>query len=289
MHFPIRLKTIIFCISLIFLSISPGFSASIPQLINYNGTLTDTGGTPVPDGNYDVTFKIYDASTAGTVLWTETWNTSTSQVIVSGGNFNAMLGAHNPIPLSFFSDHSVAYLGVTVGTDSEMMPRQKITSVGYAFAAENGVPKGGIMMWSGAINQIPTGWALCDGTNGTPNLKNRFIAGAGDTYTVGTTGGEAAHVLTAAEMPSHTHIQDAHAHGITDPGHAHIPSINGGASGTTRIRGGGPDNMYNQGLVNSNTTGISINNTIATNQNTGGGAAHENRPPFYALAYIMKL
>ena len=60
--------------------------------------------------------------------------------------------------------------------------------VGAAPAA-SGVPTGAIMMWSGASTAIPTGWVLCDGTNSTPDLRNRFVIGAGDTYAVGTTGG----------------------------------------------------------------------------------------------------
>jgi hypothetical protein len=194
----------IFC----FLFVSFAFAGTIPQLINYNGTLTDTEGVPVADGNYDVEFNIYDAPTGGNLLWTEVWNATTTKVIAFKGNFNAMLGAHNPIPTSFFSDHPVAYLGVRIGTDSEMLPRQRIMSVGYAFIAGNGVPKGGIIMWSGGVNQIPEGWALCNGQNGTPDLRDRFIVGAGSGYAVGATGGINSNNI------SHTHTGPAHVHTI---------------------------------------------------------------------------
>ncbi|MCX5905264.1 MAG: hypothetical protein NTV89_17740, partial [Proteobacteria bacterium] len=164
----------------------PHSYSGVPQLINYQGKLTDKNGSAVPNGSYDATFSIYDVASGGTALWSETWTTSTSQIKTVGGVFNAMLGTYLTIPATFFSQNQTTYLGIKVGTDSEMIPRQKITSVGYAFSAgnaetansaSNGVPQGAIMMWSGAINQIPAGWALCNGTNGTPDLRDRFIVG----------------------------------------------------------------------------------------------------------------
>lgn len=111
----------------------------------------------------------------------------------------------------------------------------------------------GIILFSGAIADIPSGWYLCDGSNGTPNLRDRFVVGAGSSYGVGDTGGEATHVLTIAEMPAHDHV------------------ITGGTAG-------GSGHVRRDALNNSNHT---------SNQ-TGSGSAHENRPPYYALAYIMK-
>lgn len=260
--------------------------AGVPQLINYHGTLTDKTGATVPDGQYAVVFSIYDVPTGGTPLWTETWNdTSSSSVVVTGGSFNAVLGTFTPIPLSFFSDHPVTYLGVKVGNDSEMLPRQRIVSVGYAFTAGDGVPKGGIIMWSGAVDQIPDGWALCDGNNGTPDLRDRFVLGAGNKYNKGDIGGEAMHTLTIAEMPSHTHIQNPHSHQTiagfesfigVNPGDTNRNLVYYNASGTGNVANAAPSVTYTSEVT-------------ATNQYTGGGQPHNNMPPYYALAYIMKL
>ena len=86
-----------------------------------------------------------------------------------------------------------------------------------------GVPSGCILMWSGAISAIPSGWVICDGNNSTPNLTDRFVihasADSGDTYDVGDTGGSTtsgSHSLTEAELASHTHTinNDTHNHDI---------------------------------------------------------------------------
>ena len=133
------------------------------------------------------------------------------------------------------------------------------------------VPSGGIIMWSGAVSAIPSGWVLCNGSNGTPDLRSRFIVGAsGDgsnnvtfnadtgavssNYSVGATGGSVAHQLTEQEMPSHSHPYAAN-------------------------RGGSDYGCCNP--ANGSPSG-------GTTSATGGDDYHENRPPYYALAFIMK-
>ena len=118
------------------------------------------------------------------------------------------------------------------------------------------VPIGIITEWSGSIASIPPKWRLCDGSGGTPDLRDRFIVGAGNSYGVGTTGGEATHTLSIGEIPSHTHS---------------------GVAGTGWFGG------FSTGGGGGAVTG---NGTIGY---SGGGGAHENRPPFYALAYIMRV
>jgi microcystin-dependent protein len=296
------IKIILLTAVVVLFSVVASYAVNVPQLINYNGTLTDKNGVPVT-GNFDMVFRIYDAPSGGNVLWSETWNSSTSKVTVVNGTYNVMIGFQNPIPATFFADHPVTldhpglYLGIKVGTDSEMMPRQQITSVGYAFSAGNGVPKGGIIMWNGAIADIPAGWALCDGVERTladgskvtpPNLRDRFIVGAGSGYAVGATGGEASHVLSIAEMPSHTHTQNEHTH-IQDA-HSHNRYVGVGTDESSPYY---PSKSSVDKDLYTSIAGQSVTatnqNTTATNQNNGGGAAHENRPPYYALAFIMKL
>jgi len=140
-----------------------------------------------------------------------------------------------------------------------------------AFVLANGIPSGAITLWSGSVASIPSGWYLCDGTNGTPNLQNRFVVGAGDTYAVDDTGGSADAIVVA------------HTHSVTDPGHTHTYKYNNNVTqgGAESIEDGPVTNTTSSGAINSATTGISI-------ASTGSSGTDANLPPYYALAYIMK-
>lgn len=172
------------------------------------------------------------------------------------------------------------------------------------------IPTGLISMWSGSIASIPSGWVLCDGNNGTPNLMDRFVVGAGSSYAVGATGGAATVALSATEIPSHTHSFSGSGNTSNSGNHAHNGSTsNTGAHTHSYDRpydpGTGQGNNPYSAKITAGTTGSSgahsHNFTTAgggdhshsfsvsgTTGATGSGSAHENRPPYYALAYIMK-
>ena len=154
--------------------------------------------------------------------------------------------------------------GSTLQTLDNLYPiLQNAPAVSATFTA------GMIMIWSGSLGSVPSGWVLCDGTNSTPDLRDRFVVAAGNTYAVGATGGSADAITVS------------HTHAITDPGHLHTIPVTG-----PDVFGGGPYN-YNAdfGVGTSNTstatTGISINTA-------GTSGTNQNLPPYYALAYIMK-
>ena len=143
-------------------------------------------------------------------------------------------------------------------------------------AVTNTVPSGLIAIWSGSTGSIPSGWLLCNGSNGTPDLRNSFILGAGNTYAVGATGGS-----TDAIVVSHTHTATSV---VTDPGHTHSY----GVSSTTGSGGNfivGPSAGSQSGNIVTATTGVTVATTNATAGVSGSGA---NMPPYYALAFIMK-
>ena len=146
-----------------------------------------------------------------------------------------------------------------------------------AFVLANGIPSGSIVMWSGSIGSIPTGWLLCNGSSGTPDLRDRFIVGAGSTYAVAATGGNA-----NATLVSHSHTANS---SVSDPQHSHNTFGQYGGGGNP----GGSLNAQNPGGRNEPTTSSSTGITVATSISTeGSSATNANLPPYYALAYIMK-
>jgi microcystin-dependent protein len=135
-----------------------------------------------------------------------------------------------------------------------------------------------VMMWSGSIATIPSGWLLCDGTNSTPDLRNRFIIGANaDDAGVAKTNITGSPTQTGGSKDA---IVVSHTHTINDPGHTHVTNTSGPDQ-----RDGGPFNYtanWTPGSVSgSSTTGISINST-------GSSGTNANLVPYYALAFIMK-
>lgn len=165
--------------------------------------------------------------------------------------------------------------GVTLQTLDNLYPILQTSA-----ATTNPFTTGMIIIWSGSIGSIPTGWVLCNGSNGTPDLRDRFVVAAGSTYSVGQTGGSANAIVV-----SHTHTATS-----TDSGHIHGQTW---TSPDDFNLGGEPpgaviapdNNRYGSFNNNTNTGTANISTTIASTGSSGTGA---NLPPYYALAYIMK-
>jgi microcystin-dependent protein len=286
----------------------------------------------------------------------------------------------------------------SLGTNTTQLATTAFVNASILYA----VPAGVITLWSGSIASIPTGWSLCNGTSGTPDLRDRFVVGAGSSYAVNATGGANTVTLDASMIPSHTHTISAsgssgnastdhthaltasgttsghsndhthsgttsavsndhahtfsgttsgqsntHTHAVSDPGHAHSTTSWQGGAANGAGGGGDPGQRLSSNVAvtsSTATTGITVGNASAdhshtysgttsgitanhthtvttggvsanhthtvtvtgtsggqstthnhaisvsaTAANTGGGLAHENRPPYLALAYIMKL
>jgi microcystin-dependent protein len=183
---------------------------------------------------------------------------------------------------------------------------------------DTSIPIGGIIMWSGAGVTLPSNWKLCDGTtyNGvtTPDLRGRFILSSGQgsgltNRTTGGTGGAETVTLSLGQMPSHTHGVSAntngggeHTHTITEPnngqGHLHFMANGMGIPYSTDTgwltsgdgRGSRANTEFSTTGITINSTNSAHNHTITVSESTrGSNQAHENMPPFYVLAFIMRV
>lgn len=298
-----------------------------PSNMNVQGRLTDDTGAPVPAGFKQFTFKIFDAPTGGTEIWPAGAGEEQAVATDDNGLWDATVGAVIPLTDDVFADTArwleiriddgvnppetlsrvkistspfvwqasrseyadssttVADLAIHNGKlDNDAVTTDKIASgaVELSDLNQNGaadgqvmkwngsqwvvgyeMPAGVIVMWSGTAATIPPGWALCDGANGTPDLRNRFVMGATD---AGGTGGS-----TTASWGNHTHTVDPPNTGTTSNSSSYCLVWEVGGQ-----------------CVAANGHTHSVN--IAPFASASDGANSVSIiPPYYNLAYIMKL
>ena len=161
---------------------------------------------------------------------------------------------------------------------------ETLDGLSYAQIANSATPSGCIAIWSGSITSIPSGWRLCDGTDGTPDLRDKFVVCAGTTYPRGSTGGYANRTpsvssssinnttLTVSQLPSHTH---------TIPNDYYNNATTGASSGENGASGSPTGHTETTGATGG---GGGHNHSVSVSCNS-----YDNRPAYYHLAYIMKL
>jgi hypothetical protein len=221
---------------------------------------------------------------------------------------NVGIGTNDPGSFKLSVNGSVSATSLTVGS-----------------VTNSSVPSGLIAMWSGALDALPTGWKICDGTSSTPNLANKFILGSeqngGGDPTVGQSGGAHAPNITANQLPAHTHQisdQGGHGHSSTGGGGAHSHNCFGTYGKQFVARGNaiqyntysnnplmachvngwqnGGNVIINQiraGSVGNHTHGIADGGQHShggdTANNQTNAQTFDNRPAYYVLAFIMKI
>ncbi len=179
---------------------------------------------------------------------------------------------------------------INVYSNSETLPRASLKFTRYSVSNGTSVPQGTILPWYGKLDEIPDGFYLCDGKNGTPDLRNRFIVGAGDAYKLTDIGGENEVTLEAPQIGSHYHYW----------GYEH-PGNNSGSfirqNGNTVLKAsmlpvgagyeGWNGSHYSDGFRSM--TSYTSNTITSLAVATEAQKPHENRPPYYALYFIMKV
>ena len=303
-------------------------AAAANAAFTYQGVLRAADGTALSSKTQTVKLRLYASETGGTALWGRTCNVSLDDAGLFNTELSDETGTAIPGgPTATLASVLAANAGTTLwvgldvdGTSGEIAPRQKILPVPFAVVASDvakasgnfavagratarsaeiagavvagsvqtsgdvsvggnltvsgtisgcgTVPVGGIILWNGTADDVPDGWALCNGQvkNGlaTPNLCDRFVVGAGGEYKPNATGGAKEVTLTVDQMPAHTHDYK-----FT------------GAD----LNGSWKDHNYFYCQKNE----YSGNDNKKTTESAGGGRAHENRPPYYALCYIMRV
>ncbi len=207
-----------------------------------------------------------------------------------------------PVPTSRSDLSITAGSNSPAGSEAVFPNLDNYLRAAYAFIAQNyaditanalllplRLPTGMIMLWSGSVALIPSGYVICDGSNGTPDLRNRFVVGAGSTYAVAATGGATS--VASDSQGAHTHTGATGSHVLTEsqmPAHTHTYGMGGGVGG-----GNYPD----MDPLDGNTPQLT-----QTTSSTGGGTGHTHTissdgghthtvatlPPYYALCYVMK-
>jgi len=232
-----------------------------------------------PVGNGQQFFDNNGLPLAGGLIYT--YQAGSSTLLTTYTTVNGTIANTNPIVLDasgrtpneiwMQTGYSYKFIIKTAGTVTLQTLDNLYPILQNAPASAPTLPTGAIILWSGSIGSIPSGYVICDGTNSTPDLRDRFVIGAGSTYAVGATGGSADAIVV-----SHTHTAT-----VTDPGHAHTTgqafSGSGSVGGT-----GGPSGVTTS--TSTATTGITV-----ANASTGTSGTGANLPPYYSLAYIMKI
>ncbi len=240
--------------------------------------LTNSSDLPILYARNDRNVSIGDANpgVARLKIVSATSDNTSYGLVVQNSNGSNVLVVRSDNRVGIGKDNPTGILDV----------QGKIREYGYEL-----LPRGVIVMWSGSIASIPPGWALCDGGTytapdgaqvTTPNLKDRFIVGAGGSYSVGATGGSNTVTLTVDQIPSHTHSASCSTDG--EHTHTYYPKANG----LSMPRGSYSDSGFQYPVTGTTDPAGSHSHTITIGA-TGGGQPHENRPPYYALAFIMKL
>ena len=254
--------------------------------LNVTGNLTVGGEFKDGDGNF---------GTSGQVLSSD----GTDTAWINAGSLTAGAAAEVGVSAATASaDHFITMVdtasgneNIRVDTDLKYNPvTNTLTATNFAGSGANltgivGVPSGCIILWSGAADAIPTGFVLCNGSNSTPDLRGRFIVGYSDTdndYDVNDTGGSKDNTLSVSQLPSHNHSFS----GSASHNHTHTKATHPSGSGPEQNQSGGPEDRTNFG--DTGTTSTATVTISGTTGNQGSGTAIENRPPYYALCYIMK-
>ena len=259
---------------------------SVDELTARNANIT---GITTSSGDLYVSGRFRDVNsatgTAGQILsstgngvdWIDANTTSVANSINVGVNLD---GTNADQFVSFFGANSGNNPN-RVDNDFTYNPSTNTLKVGNIIDSSGNASAfvtGMIILWYGDTSNIPGGWVLCNGSNSTPDLRDRFVIGAGNNFNSGNTGGNNSITLSEANLPSHRHYVVSNSFGGQNRTNSNVSANNQVAKGT------GAGNLYES--YNLASTGS--NASAGRSSSVGSGSAFDNKPLYHALCYIMK-
>lgn len=223
----------------------------------------------MPEHSHKIETFIYDSGSGTVKIKRAVQPDGTATMPI---NAMSIAGSSQPHP-NMPPYYTLLYIQKTGVTPSDYATVEQVEEIVQEALREppagSNVPTGGIIIWSGASNAVPDGWALCDGTNGTPDLRGRFVLGESENYSVGETGGSEEVTLTVAQMPEHEHVENVGKSGVSKK----LVTYSGS--------GGSIAGAY------ASASDTSVGQIVVKTDRTGSSQPHPNMPPYYVLAYIM--
>ena len=280
---------------------SSAVNLNVSSNLTVGGDLSVSGKLKDGDGNFGTSGQILASDGTDTA-----WINAGSLTAGAAAEVGVTAVNDNSSHFITFVDTSSGNENIKVDTNLTYNPSTNTLNVpnisgnGSGLSGIEAFVTGMIILWYGNTGNIPTGFVLCDGNNNTPDLRDRFVVGAGSAYSPNNTGGSSSVTLSTAQIPSHNHTTSVSGTTSTKSLTGDVRRISEGfrASGTasgvfTKVND--PNNPITGAASNSPVAGFTFdathNHTFSasgTSTNTGSGDSHENRPPYYALCYIMK-
>ena len=269
--------------------------------LNVTGNLTVSGQLKDGDNNFGSSGQVLSSDGTDTA-----WINAGSLTAGAAAEVGVTAVNDNASHFLTFVDSSSGNENIKVDTNLTYNPSTNTLNVpnisgnGSGLSGIEAFVTGMIILWYGNTGNIPTGFVLCDGNNSTPDLRDRFVVGAGSGYSPNNTGGSSSVTLSTSQLPSHNHS-------VSVSGTTSNKSLTGDITKISEcynVAGGATGVFTKKGTGNSPVTGAASNSPTAgvdfdashdhtftasgTSGNQGSGVAIENRPPYYALCYIMK-
>ena len=268
---------------------------------------TAVRATNLTTGNAQITGGSIQNLTSASATSVTATNLNTGNITITGGNVSGVTGVNNIFTSAVLNNSAAPTANIS----------NRSTTLATTQYVHNVMPIGAIIMFGGTT--IPYGWHICDGNNGTPDLQDRFVIGAGNNYALASAGGNTTVTLSSSQLPAHLHNinsitatttpSGAHTHTatsvstVTDPGHAHgitqqQPTgasasgsvgqigVNTGASTQATITGIGVNTTTSIATVDTHYHTVTVGGATAI---TGGTESIDITPAYYALYYIQKI